>query len=60
MPVINPISDSRKAKEVANHGLKAELFGKLAVAQAQRANGDSGRTVSQLMKGLRKRIREAA
>ena len=40
--------------------LKLELFGKLAVAQSQRANGDNGRTVSQVMKDLRKRIREAA
>ena len=40
--------------------LKLELFGKLAVAQSQRANGDKGRTVSQVMKDLRKRIREAA
>ena len=40
--------------------LKLELFGKLAVAQAQRASGDRGRTVSQVMKDLRKRIRETA
>jgi prevent-host-death family protein len=40
--------------------LKLELFGKLAVAQSQRATGDKGRTVSQVMKDLRKRIREAA
>lgn len=40
--------------------LKLELFGKLAVAQAQRASGDKGRTVSQVMKDLRKRIRETA
>ena len=38
--------------------LKLELFSKLAVAQAQRARGDRGRTVSQVMKDLRKRIRE--
>ena len=40
--------------------LKLELFSKLAVAQAQRASGDRGRTVSQVMKDLRKRIRETA
>lgn len=40
--------------------LKLELFSKLAVAQAQRASGDKGRTVSQVMKDLRKRIRETA
>jgi prevent-host-death family protein len=40
--------------------LKLELFSKLAVAQAQRASGDRGRTVSQVMKDLRKRISETA
>jgi prevent-host-death family protein len=40
--------------------LKLELFSKLAVAQAQRASGDRGRTVLQVMKDLRKRIRETA
>ena len=40
--------------------LKHELFSKLAVAQSQRASGDRGRTVSQVMKDLRKRIRETA
>ena len=39
---------------------KLELFSKLAVAQSQRASGDRGRTVSQVMKDLRKRIRETA
>lgn len=46
---------------MANHRklqLKIELFRKLAVAQAQRASGDKGRTVSQVMKDLRKRISE--
>ncbi len=40
--------------------LKTDLFNKLAVAQAQRAAGDKGRSLSQVMKDLRKRIREAA
>jgi prevent-host-death family protein len=40
--------------------LKLELFSKLAVAQSQRASGDRGRTLSQVMKDLRKRIRERA
>ena len=40
--------------------LKLDLFSKLAVAQIQRAKGDKGRTLSQVMKDLRKRIREAA
>lgn len=40
--------------------LKLDLFGKLAVAQAQRANGDRGRTLSAAMKDLRKRLRESA
>jgi prevent-host-death family protein len=40
--------------------LKIDLFGKLAVAQAQRASGDKGRSLSQVMKDLRKRLRESA
>ena len=40
--------------------LKLDLFSKLAVAQSQRANGDKGRTLTQVMKELRKRIRESA
>ncbi len=40
--------------------LKIELFGKLAVAQAQRAAGDKGRSLSQVMKDLRKRLRDKA
>jgi len=40
--------------------LKLDLFSKLAVAQAQRASGDKGRTLSQVMKDLQKKIREAA
>lgn len=40
--------------------LKIDLFGKLAVAQAQKASGDKGRTLSQVMKDLRKRLRETA
>jgi len=37
--------------------LKLEMFAKLSVAQSQRASGDRGRTVQQVMKDLRKRIR---
>ncbi len=40
--------------------LKLDLLSKLAVAQAQRASGDKGRTLSHVMKGLRKKIRESA
>jgi prevent-host-death family protein len=40
--------------------LKIDLFSKLTAAQAQRARGDKGRTLSQVMKDLRKRIRESA
>jgi prevent-host-death family protein len=40
--------------------LKLDIFSKLAVAQVQKASGDKGRTLSQVMKELRKRIREAA
>jgi prevent-host-death family protein len=40
--------------------LKLDLFSKLAVAQAQRASGQKGRTAAQVMKDLRKRIRDSA
>ncbi|MDP3110859.1 MAG: type II toxin-antitoxin system Phd/YefM family antitoxin [Thermodesulfovibrionales bacterium] len=40
--------------------LKLDLFSKLAVAQAQKASGDKGRTLSQVMKDLKKRLRETA
>jgi len=40
--------------------LKLDLFSKLTVAQAQRASGDKGRSLSSVMKDLRKRIRESA
>lgn len=40
--------------------LKIDLFSKLAVAQAQKASGDKGRTLSQVMKDLKKRLRETA
>ena len=40
--------------------LKLDLFSKLAVAQAQRARGGRGRSLSSVMKGLRKRIRASA
>jgi len=39
--------------------LKLDLVNKLAVAQAQRAAGDKGKSLSQVMKDLRKRIRES-
>lgn len=38
--------------------LKLELFSKLGMVQAQRAAGDRGRTLSQAMKDIRKRLRE--
>ncbi len=37
---------------------RLELYGKLAVAESQVAAGQRGRTLSQVMKNLRKRIRE--
>lgn len=40
--------------------LKLDLFSKLAVAQAQRSSGDKGRTLSHVMKDLRKKLRESA
>lgn len=38
--------------------LKLDLFSKLAVAQSQKAAGDKGRTLSAVMKDLRKLIHE--
>ena len=37
---------------------KLELYSKLAAAQAQVAAGEKGRALSQVMRDLRKRIRE--
>lgn len=39
---------------------KLDLYGKLAVAQAQKAAGDKGRSLSQVMRDLRRKIRESA
>jgi prevent-host-death family protein len=38
--------------------MKLDLYGKLAAAQAQVAAGQKGRPLSQVMRDLRKRIRE--
>jgi len=40
--------------------MKLELFGKLAVAQSQKAAGDQGRTLSDVMQEMRKLIHDAA
>jgi prevent-host-death family protein len=40
--------------------LKLELFSKLSVAQDQKARGDKGRSLSAVMKDLRKRLHEKA
>jgi len=40
--------------------LKLDLYSKLAVAQSQVAAGDKGRPLGQVMKDLRKRIRESS
>lgn len=40
--------------------LKIELFSKLAVAQAQKASGDKGRALSDVMKDSRKRLYETS
>ncbi len=37
---------------------KLELYGKLAVAEAEAGAGDRGRSLSRVMRDLRKRIRE--
>ena len=39
--------------------LKIDLYKKLAAAQAERASGDKGRTLTRVMKDLQKHIREA-
>jgi prevent-host-death family protein len=39
---------------------KLDLFSKLAVAQDQRAKGDRGRKLADIVKDLRQRIREQA
>lgn len=40
--------------------IKLDLYGKLAVAQAQKTAGDKGRTLSDVMKDLRKKLHESA
>jgi len=40
--------------------LKLDLFSKLAVAQSQRAAGSRGRTLNDVVKDIRKKIRESA
>ena len=39
--------------------MKLDLFGKLAVAQSQKAAGDQGRTLSDVMQEMRKLIHGA-
>ena len=39
--------------------MKLDLFGKLAVAQSQKAAGDMGRTLSDVMQDMRKLIHDA-
>ena len=40
--------------------MKLDLFGKLAVAQSQKAAGDKGKTLSDVMQDMRKLIHDAA
>ena len=47
-------------KENSKLRLRLELLKKLAIAQASRASGDRGRTLSQVMADVRNRIRETA
>ncbi len=44
--------------QYGNIQMKLDLYSKLAVAQAQRAEGKEGRPLSKVMKDLRKRIRD--
>jgi prevent-host-death family protein len=37
---------------------KIEIYSKLAAAQAQKADGDTGRSLGHVMKDLRKKLRE--
>ena len=46
--------------QYSNIQRKLELYSKLAVAQAQKATGDKGRSLNQVMKDLRKKLREQA
>lgn len=39
---------------------KLELYTKLAVAQSQKAAGEKGRTLAEVMKDIRRTIRDAA
>jgi len=39
--------------------MKLDLFGKLAVAQSQKAAGDKGKTLSDVMQDMRKLIHDA-
>jgi len=39
---------------------KLDLYSKLAVAQTQKAAGDKGRPLSEVMRDLRRKIRESA
>jgi hypothetical protein len=38
--------------------MRLDLLTKLSIAQNQKSSGDKGRTLEQVMKGIRKRIRE--
>ena len=40
--------------------MKLDLYSKLAVAQSQKAAGDKGRTLSSVMRDIRKLIHETA
>lgn len=46
--------------QYSNMQRKLELYSKLAVAQSQKAAGDKGRSLDQVMKDLRKKLREQA
>ena len=46
--------------QYSNMQRKLELYSKLAVAQGQKAAGDKGRSLGQVMKDLRKKLREQA
>jgi prevent-host-death family protein len=46
-------------KQYSRLQLKLELLAKLGVAEAQRAAGEKGRTLRQVMKDVRRNLRES-
>ena len=61
MPLIKPISDLRN-KTMSHYSKlqkQLELYSKLAVAQSQKAAGEQGRTLAEVMKDIHRIIHGA-